>query len=347
MTTESQAAAEARGVGHTFRSGIVALENVNVTIPAGGVTAFIGRNGSGKTTLLRILGGLLRPTSGDVHLFGGDAYPTSASMRSRIGYLSQSAELDPEMTGAETLALFAALYALPHSARRARVEQCAAEFELSEHLARPVAEYSGGLRQRLHLAVGLLHKPELLLLDEPTSALDPAGRLSVWETLQTFRAKGRSVVVVTHDLGEAARHAQSVVLFQQGKILAAGTPAELIAKYSRWNLLIETTGRVAQSSALPIQLGSLDGVTTVSCEDAFVRLELSCPAAAQAQAAVDRVMAFLAGQSVGVASFRLSEPDLASAYFRLTGEGLARPEAAGAGERPGGPRGRSREGRAA
>jgi len=342
MKTESLAAM-ARGVSHRFANGIVALDDVSVDISRGGITAFMGRNGSGKTTLLRILGGLLRPSSGEVQLFGGDAYPPPASLRSRVGYLSQSAELDPEMTGAEILSLFAALYALPDPARRARVAQCAAEFGLAEHLARPVAEYSGGLRQRLHLAVGLLPEPDLLLLDEPTSALDPDGRAFVWESLRSWQARGRGVVVVTHDLGEAASHCQSVVLFQRGKVLAAGTPAELIAAHARWNLLVESTQPVSRDSPLPARLASLEGVTNLSLQQKFVRLELISRDSAEAHAVANRVLDFLSAQSFEVAGFRLSEPDLSGAYFRLTGEGLAEPEVALTGEKGGGRRNRPAE----
>jgi ABC-2 type transport system ATP-binding protein len=340
MAMESHVAAMARGVSHTFANGIVALDNVSVAIKQGRITAFIGRNGSGKTTLLKVLGGLLQPQSGDVKILGEDAHPPGKSMRSRLGYISQAAELDPEMTGAETLGLFAILYGLPVPARRARLAQLAAEFGLAEHLARPVSEYSGGLRQRLHLAVGLLHEPELLLLDEPTAALDPAGRDFVWEMLKGLQARGLTIVAITHDLADVARHCQSVVLFQRGKVLAAGSPAELIAAHGCWNLLVEWAQPISGDSTLKAQFVSLEGVKNASLQKNHVRLDLVGQDARQAQAGADRVLDFLATQPAGVASFRLSEPDLSGAYFRLTGEDLANADAPAADDGGGGRGGR-------
>src|SRR5690606_21856866 len=152
----------------------------------------------------------------------------------RLGYVSQAAELDPEMTARETLDLFAHLYALPAATRRERIASLAEAFGLTEHLPRLVSTLSGGLRQRLHLAIGLLHQPELLLLDEPTAALDPAGRAFVWNLLRQLSHAGRTIVVASHDLADVSRHCHGIALLHRGRLLASGSPAEVIAAHAQW-----------------------------------------------------------------------------------------------------------------
>jgi ABC-2 type transport system ATP-binding protein len=335
MATEGHAAANAQGVSRTFPNGIIALNQVSVAIERGSITALVGRNGSGKTTLLKVLGGLLAPQSGAVQILGESADRPSRSMRSRVGYVSQAPELDPEVTGLETLSLFAVLFGVSRDERNARAEWLAANFGLTEHLSRPVAEYSGGLRQRLHLAIGFVHEPELLLLDEPTAALDPAGRAFVWDLLEQQRSQGRTVVVVTHDLPDVARHCQNLVLLQRGRVLATGSPSELMTAHAPWTLLIELTESGRDDATLVAQLSTIAAVRNVSLRQDWARLELIGGEAREAQATAERVLDFLSRQQVAVNSLRLHAPDLAGAYFRLTGEDLGKegaPDAAATGE---------------
>jgi ABC-2 type transport system ATP-binding protein len=226
-------AARARGVGHRF-NGTTALAGVDLELQHGGITALVGANGSGKTTLLRILAGILEPSAGEVEVLG-IAQPcrsgrgTRRALRRRASYVSQDPALDPEMTGGEILALAATLYGVPRRGRRRQVAELAAGFGVGSHLARRVGTWSGGLRRRLHLAAGMIHDPELLLLDEPTAGLDPEGRRLLWADLEARAARGRSVAIVTHDLAAAERHAGTVAILDRGALLAAGSPAELCA----------------------------------------------------------------------------------------------------------------------
>jgi ABC-2 type transport system ATP-binding protein len=177
--------------------------------------------------LLRILAGIVAPTSGQVEVLGVERL--ARTERCRVGYVSQDPALDPEMTGAEILTLLAALYGVRRSRRRERVAELAAAFGFASHLSRPVSAWSGGLRRRLHLAAGMIHDPELLLLDEPTAGLDPQGRDLLWADLDARAAGGRAVAIVTHDLAAAERHAGTVVILDRGAVVAAGTPAEILA----------------------------------------------------------------------------------------------------------------------
>ncbi len=228
----SHPAARARGVGHRF-GGTTALAGVDLELRRGRITALVGANGSGKTTLLRILAGILEPENGEVEVLeiarparsGGGA---RRALRRRVSYVSQDPALDPEMTGGEILALVAALYGVPRGRRRAQVVELAAAFGVESHLSRRVGAWSGGLRRRLHLALGMIHDPDLLLLDEPTAGLDPEGRRLLWEDLSARAARGRAVAIVTHDLAAAERHAGTVAILDRGALVAAGSPAEIL-----------------------------------------------------------------------------------------------------------------------
>jgi ABC-2 type transport system ATP-binding protein len=244
------------------------------------------------------------------------------------------------MTGAETLGLFATLYGVSPSNHHTRITELANAFGLTEHMPRPVASYSGGLRQRLHLAIGLVHEPELLFLDEPTAALDPAGRGLVWELMERHRRRGHTVVVVTHDLAEAAQHCQSIALLHRGKALASGSPLELVAAHATWKLQLELAGGVTEDSPLREKLGSLVGVKKVSVRPRQASLDLTSEEPTAVHRVKDQALSLLVEHKVAVVGFRLQPPDLSSAYFNLTGQALvdSKPRARGEGAR--GERGR-------
>ncbi|HEX5716625.1 MAG TPA: ABC transporter ATP-binding protein [Thermoanaerobaculia bacterium] len=207
-------AASLRGVGVRFSHSAPALEEVDLDLQPG-LTAVVGPNGAGKTTLLRVLAGLLVPDAGTVEI------PGDKRLR---GYIPQDLALDPEMTGRETLWLLAALHGVPRRERAERVAGLAAAFGIAEHLPRPVAVWSGGLKRRLHLAAGMIHDPDLLLLDEPTAGLDVERSGFLWTELKRRASAGRAVVVVTHDLDAAERHADRAVVLHRGRIAASGPP---------------------------------------------------------------------------------------------------------------------------
>lgn len=233
----SAPASRARGVHHRF-GRTTALVGVDLELQYGQITVLVGANGSGKTTLLRILAGILEPSAGEVEVLG-IGHPTHTgrstrrTLRRRTGYLSQDPALDPEMTGRETLRLAATLYGVERRRRPQIIAELAAAFGVETHLSRRVSTWSGGLRRRLHLAAGMVHDPELLLLDEPTAGLDPPGRELLWRDLVERAQRGRAVALVTHDLATAERHAGNVVLLDRGAVVAAGSPAQLLRSDDR------------------------------------------------------------------------------------------------------------------
>jgi ABC-type multidrug transport system ATPase subunit len=196
-----------------------ALLAVDLDILPGKLVALVGPNGSGKTTLLRLLAGDLEPDAGEARVLGVDPVRRNPDLRARVGYLTQSLALDPEMTARESLRLFASLTGLPRKRREARLLEVAGLFGLDEHLRKRVARLSGGLKRRLHLAISFLSDPEVLLLDEPTAGLDADGQKHLWKLLEMRRSSGGCVLVATHDLDAAERHADDVVRLERGRIV--------------------------------------------------------------------------------------------------------------------------------
>jgi ABC-2 type transport system ATP-binding protein len=215
-----EVAASARGVRVCFGAR-TALDQVDIDLFRGDITALVGPNGAGKTTLLRVLAGLQSVDAGTVEILDG------RNLRRRVGYIPQDVALDPEMTGRETLSLMAALQGVRRRDRPGRVADLARIFGCAEHLPSPVASWSGGLKRRLHLAAGMIQDPDLLLLDEPTAGLDLEGADFLWAELERRTAAGRAVAVVTHDLAAVERHARQVAILDRGRVVALGPPSQV------------------------------------------------------------------------------------------------------------------------
>jgi ABC-2 type transport system ATP-binding protein len=184
----------------------------------------IGPNGSGKTTLIRVLLGLLRPTSGSVRVLG--RHMPSRRVARSIGYMTQSSALYNELSVAENLAFFGALYGLRGKRLRARIDETVALVDLADRLRDPVMTLSGGMRQRVSLGCALIHQPRLLVLDEPTVGIDPELRVAFWDYFERLNAQGVTLVVSTHYLDEAHR-CHRLAMLRFGKLLAIDTPEAL------------------------------------------------------------------------------------------------------------------------
>jgi ABC-type multidrug transport system ATPase subunit len=198
----------------------------------------------------------------------------------------------------------------------------AESFGLAEILPRLVSTFSSGLRQRLHLALGVLHEPELLLLDEPTGHLDPAGRSFVWHFLQRLRSEDRTTIVVSHDLAEVSQHCQTIALLHRGRLLASGSPADVIAAHANWRLEVELAGRVEQDTSRFQQLVSLPGVKNVYAAERQLVAHLAEREASVVQQVTGAIFQQLVRLNAPVLGYRLHPPDLASAYFNLTGAAI-------------------------
>jgi len=207
----------------------VALAGISFAVAAGEVVGLLGHNGAGKTTTIRLLLGLLAPHGGTVRVFGLEPLVDGERVRARTGVVGEAPGLDERLTARELLHVFADLYDLPAEEQRRRVPQLLEQFGLLEAADRRVGTFSAGMRQRLALARCLLHDPELLLLDEPTTALDPVAAHQVRELIAERRREGRTILLATHNLDEAERLCDRVVILERGRVLVEGNPRELAA----------------------------------------------------------------------------------------------------------------------
>ncbi|HET6377277.1 MAG TPA: ribosome-associated ATPase/putative transporter RbbA [Methylocella sp.] len=212
----------------TCRFGdFTAVDNVSFSIERGEIFGFLGPNGCGKTTTMKMLTGLLPPSSGQALLFGQEIEAGGMAARARVGYMSQFFSLYAELTIRQNLELHARLFHLPASKARARINARAGRFGLANYLDQEASGLPLGIRQRLSLAVAVVHEPEMLILDEPTSGVDPVARDSFWELLiDLSRNQGVTIFISTHFMNEAER-CDRVALMDAGRVLAIGTPAAL------------------------------------------------------------------------------------------------------------------------
>jgi len=223
----SDYAIDARGLTRHFGS-LVAVDSLDLEIPRGRIYGFLGPNGSGKSTTIRMLCGLLTPTRGRVTVLGVDVPGDAASLKARIGYMTQKFSLFGDMTVAENLDFMAAIYSWPRKHRRERITELLDNYDLADRPNQLAGTMSGGQRQRLALAAAVLHEPDLLLLDEPTSAVDPQSRRDFWAKLFALADSGTTILVSTHYMDEAER-CHRLAILDRGVKVADGTPEALKA----------------------------------------------------------------------------------------------------------------------
>lgn len=225
MDESSNSVISATGLSKRFGS-LLAVNEVDLEIPAGTIYGFLGPNGSGKSTTIRMLCGLLTPSAGQATVMGLDTRKESEALKQKIGYMTQRFSLFEDLTIGENLRFISEVYALSRGRRKTRIAQLIEEFNLSKQLKQRAGTLSGGQKQRLALAAATLHEPQILFLDEPTSAVDPQNRRDFWETLFELADRGTTILVSTHYMDEAAR-CHNLAILDQGVKVADGSPMQL------------------------------------------------------------------------------------------------------------------------
>jgi ABC-2 type transport system ATP-binding protein len=247
-----------------------AVNGLDLEVPVGECFGLLGPNGAGKTTTIEILEGLLAPTAGEVEILGQRWQSHEQELRQRIGITLQETRLADKLTVLEVLTLFRSFYA-----RGIPPEAAVAAVALQEKADTYVSRLSGGQRQRLAVACALVGDPELLFLDEPTTGLDPQSRRQLWDILRGFRSQGRTVLLTTHYMDEAERLCDRVAVVDHGKVIALGSPAELIARLGGEHLIeFVVAGAEALNEAA---YGSLPGVVGLRREDEAYCLAVTAP----------------------------------------------------------------------
>jgi ABC-2 type transport system ATP-binding protein len=238
MSPKAEPAIEIQGLGHRYGDR-QALCDVSLTVQRGEVFGLLGPNGGGKTTLFRLLNTSLTLQTGSVRILGFDPGRDLHQVRSRIGVVFQHPSLDKKLTVLENLKAHGSLYGMSRSEIRARGGEMLSRLGLADRGADRVETLSGGLARRVELAMGLMHRPELLILDEPSTGLDPGARRDLWTYLATLRAEGVTVLATTHLMDEASR-CDRIGILDRGRLAALGEPESLRGEIGGEVLLIES-----------------------------------------------------------------------------------------------------------
>jgi len=292
---------------------VVALDGINLAVPAGSVLGLLGPNGAGKTTAVRILTTILKPDAGQASVLGLDVVRQAKNVRAVIGLAGQYAAVDENLTGRENLRLIGQLTHQPRSAIASRAEELLARFSLTGAAARPVRSYSGGMRRRLDLAAALVHRPPLLFLDEPTTGLDPSGRSDLWTVIGELVGDGTTVLLTTQYLEEADRLANRIVVIDCGRIIAEGTPSQL--KASLGATIIEI--HVADPADAQRGAANLQRIAPVAVLDGHRTLAVKVP---DKGPAVQEVLRLLDVDAIVPESLAIREPTLDDVFLQLTGQ---------------------------
>ena len=306
-------AIEASDLRKTYKGGVRALDGLSFEVAAGTIFGLLGPNGAGKSTVVRILTTLSRADSGDARVAGLDVVRAPERVRRSIGVVGQKAGHDPDATGRENLAMQTELYGLRGATARERVATLLERLGLAEAGGRQAKTYSGGMQRRLDIALGLVHRPQVLFLDEPTTGLDPEARAEIWTEIERLADERTTVLLTTHYLEEADRLADRLAIVDHGRVVVEGT-AEDLKRELRGDAIIVELGTAAQMAAATARLGRVAGLREISSDGASLRAR-----ADDGATAVPAVLASLDDTGVTVASVTVSRPSLDDVYLRHAG----------------------------
>ena len=298
---------------HKRYGDVQALDGVTFTVREGEVFGLLGPNGAGKSTTVRVLVTLTYADAGTGRVAGHDVRTEQTQVRRVIGYVPQDSGVDQFGTGRENLMLQGRVQGMSGRALKERADELLELVGIADAADRVVRGYSGGMRRRLDIALGLVHRPKVLFLDEPTTGLDPEARVAMWSEVQRLaEAESLTILLTTHYLEEADQLADRLAIVSQGKVVVEGTPTELKARLEGDAVHVElVNGAVDQAKAVLAEIGArpeqvIEGKTIVSRVDNGGR-------------AVPGIISALEGAGIGVASVAVSRPSLDDVYLHFTG----------------------------
>jgi ABC-2 type transport system ATP-binding protein len=310
-----EAAIVARSLRRSFKGGIEAVRDIDLTIAAGEVFGFLGPNGAGKTTTVRMLCTLLPPTSGTASVAGIDVVKDSAAVRRRIGVALQEIGLDPVQTGRELLELQCGLYGITGQRGRRRAGELLELVGLADAADRRTKTYSGGMKRRLDLASALVHSPHVLFLDEPTTGLDPASRLTIWEEVRRINSGGATIFLTTQYLEEADQLCDRVAIIDDGEIVAQGTPQQL--KEGMGHDVVSLSLQGADAAETEAALAGLSGLERMVTEPDALALYV-----ADGAGQIAEIVRRLDRDGIRVGAITVARPSLDDVFLKATGRRL-------------------------
>lgn len=295
---------------------LLAVDAVSFEVAAGRIFGLLGPNGAGKTTTISMISGLLKPSAGSVSVDGVDLAKDPREVKRRLGVVPQEIALYEDLTARENLDFWGGIYGLSGATLKARVDELLDQVGLAGRDREPVKNFSGGMKRRLNLAMGIIHKPKLILLDEPTVGIDPQARLNVLEVVKEIVRGGSTILYTTHYLEEAEDLCDELAIMDHGKILAQGSIAELKAQLGD-GVLVALTGRFEEAQLH----AALEGVPHLRpLEVGSGRALLMLPA--QSQGGVGSALESIFASGIHFDDVSLKEPNLEDLFLKLTGREL-------------------------
>jgi ABC-2 type transport system ATP-binding protein len=310
-------AIEANDLIKTYPPDVRALDGLSLAVRSGTIFGLLGPNGAGKSTTVRILTTLSRPDGGDARVAGIDVLAEPVRVRHAIGVVGQKHGFDPEATGRENIVLQGELYGITGRELRTRAVESLERFGLADAADRQAKTYSGGMQRRLDVAMGLIHRPQVLFLDEPTTGLDPEARAEMWREIEGLaRDEQMTILLTTHYLEEADRLASRLAIVDRGRIVAEGTPDELKAELEGDTIHVELVD--PDAAAARVALDDVAGVGHAAFDGRILRAR-----ARNGAVAVPAVLAAFNAHGIDVASVTMARPSLDDVYLRHAGRAFA------------------------
>ncbi|RDI34362.1 ABC transporter ATP-binding protein [Lentzea flaviverrucosa] len=290
---------------------VLAVDDVSFTIAEGETYGLLGPNGAGKTTTISMITGVLAPDSGEVLVAGQPMSTRAIAAKRLVGYVPQELALYPDLSGRENLRFFASLY----GAKRSRVDHVLDVVGLSDRADDLAREYSGGMKRRLNVAIGLLHEPKLLVLDEPTAGVDPQSRNQIMDNVRALAADGMAVLYTTHYMEEAERLCDRVGIIDSGRLVAEGTQRQLVERLGEHDRIsLQLDGDLSRAATV---LGAVQHVRQVAAHGQGIELVVD-----DARECLPVVLSAISSNGVVVRSVEVTEPDLETVFLHLTGKAL-------------------------
>jgi ABC-2 type transport system ATP-binding protein len=294
---------------------LVAVDDVSFTIHAGETYGLLGPNGAGKTTSISMACGILERDGGTVHINGDELTISTTSVKKSIGLVPQDLAIYPELSARENLVFFGRLYGMGGKHLKDRLDEVLEIIGLSERAADKAGEFSGGMKRRLNIGIGLLHQPALLVLDEPTVGVDPQSRNAILESVEHLSVEGMAVLYTTHYMEEAERLCDRVGIIDEGLIRAEGTRAELVSRIGQRDRVVLTADGHLDAVAEALQRAPM--VDSASAGDDGVVLVVD-----GARQALPELLRVAGETGVAVTGVEVSEPNLEAVFLHLTGKAL-------------------------
>lgn len=293
----------------------VAVNEVSFSVQEGEIFGLLGPNGAGKTTTISILATLLPPDGGQVTIGGYDLVREASQIKPLIGFVPQELALYPTLSAWDNLAFFGRIYGLRGTALKERIAAVLDLVELQDRAGDAVRTFSGGMKRRLNIAAGLIHRPRLLFLDEPTVGVDPQSRNFIFEHVERLKAEGMTIIYTTHYMEEAERLCDRVAIMDEGRILALDTTKGLIGLLGGGVIYFGLAADAIEALLSPIR--ALPHVQVISAQDGQLKIEAS-----ETRAALLELIELCNARGVSILSLEVLEPNLEGVFLHLTGKRL-------------------------